>query len=187
MKIDYVIQETSLGWMLLAQTERGICALNLADSPENLLTQLQAEYPKAECHENPQALAQTVKQVLPYLEAPTHRCDLPIDIPKGTDFQQMVWRQLCTIPLGQTVSYKQLSEQLNKPKAIRAVASACGKNPVAILVPCHRVLASDGGLGGYSLGLERKRALLVREGVKLPPKAEGPMTSVSQPSLIDES
>lgn len=167
MKIDYIIHKTSLGWMLLAQTEKGICALNLADEPDKLLAQLQAEYPQAECHESPQALAPTLEQVLPYLESPKQTCDLAIDIPKGTPFQQSVWSELYTIPLGQTISYKALSEKLGKPKAFRAVASACGKNPVAVLVPCHRVLGSSGGLGGYSLGLERKIMLLKREGISL--------------------
>lgn len=166
MKIDYVIQETSLGWMLLAQTEKGICALNLADMPDDLLAQLQAEYPQAQCHENPQALADSLEQVLPCIEAPTQDCHLIFDTPKGTEFQQAVWRELCNITLGQTISYKELAERLGKPKGFRAVASACGKNPVAVLIPCHRVLGSNGGLGGYSLGLERKKALLAREGVK---------------------
>lgn len=166
MKIDYVIHETSLGWMLLAQTEKGICALNLADTVDVLLPQLQAEYPSAEYHENPQALADSLEQVLPCIEAPTHDCHLAFDTPKGTEFQRSVWRELCNIPLGQTISYKELAERLGKPKGFRAVASACGKNPVAVLIPCHRVLSSSGGLGGYSLGLERKKALLAREGVK---------------------
>lgn len=188
MKIDYVLHETSLGWMLLAQTDKGICALILDDDIEVLRQALYAEYPQAEYTENPQALAKTLEQVLPYIEAPTQVSNLPLDIPKGTAFQQAVWQALCEIPLGQTSSYKELAERLGRPKAFRAVGGACGSNPVAVLVPCHRVLTTDGRLGGYSLGLDRKKVLLAREGVRPHTNAasKAVYTASNQTSLLDE-
>jgi len=161
LRVRYTLARCSLGWVIVAATDRGICLTHLADRPEDLMEILRRRFPQAEQCDDRQ-LAKWVKAIVAQLEAPAAVCDLPLDI-RGTAFQRQVWEALREIPLGETVSYAEIARRIGRPKAVRAVGSACGKNPVAPVIPCHRVLASDGTLGGYGFGLDRKRTLLDRE------------------------
>jgi len=164
--ISYACRDTTLGSMMMAATDKGVCSVQFGDNENTLLSQLRREFPKAELivsasQDAPEldiwieALDQHVSQGAP-------RPDLPLDI-RGTAFQIKVWQLLLSIKEGDILSYGEVAEQIDKPKAVRAVASACGKNRIGILIPCHRVLRADGGLGGYRWGLERKQALLDKE------------------------
>ena len=157
-----VVQSSYLGWVLVAATVSGICSLALGEDPETLLEELRMRFPQAEFREGDPATSEMVSQVLSFVEAPRSGHNLPLDI-QGSSFQQRVWLALREIPPGSTVSYRELADRIGRPKAVRAVATACAANPVAVLVPCHRVVRSDGNLAGYRWGLERKRALLARE------------------------
>ncbi|MHC1697718.1 MAG: methylated-DNA--[protein]-cysteine S-methyltransferase [Geobacteraceae bacterium] len=157
-----VVQTSYLGWVLVAATGNGICSLSLGENPDILREELRMRFPQAEFREGDPAISEMVSQVLSFVEAPRSGHNLPLDI-RGSTFQQRVWLALREIPAGSTVSYRELAEQIGRPQAVRAVATACAANPVAVLVPCHRVVRSDGNLAGYRWGLERKRALLARE------------------------
>ena len=154
---------SDLGWMLLGATDRGVCWLTFGEEPGSLLEEIRAAFPKARLFNDESRLYGWFEQVRDFVLLPREALDLPLDI-QGTAFQSRVWRALRQIPLGNTVSYGQLARQLGEARAVRAVASACGRNHVAVLIPCHRVVASDGELAGYRWGIERKRALLRREG-----------------------
>lgn len=160
--IRFAIAECSLGAILVAATERGICAILIGDQPEPLLDDLQARFPQAELVGAEPAFEQTVAQVIALVEAPRLGLELPLDV-RGTAFQQRVWQVLRAIPAGQTVSYAELAERLGLAGGARAVAGACAANPVAVAIPCHRVVRTGGALSGYRWGIERKRALLDRE------------------------
>lgn len=160
--IRFAIAQCSLGAVLVAATERGICAILIGDQPEPLLRDLQDRFPHAELRGAEPAFEQTVAQVIALVEAPRLGLDLPLDV-RGTAFQQRVWQLLRAIPAGSTVSYAELAARLGLAGGARAVAGACAANPVAVAVPCHRVVRGDGALSGYRWGVERKRALLVRE------------------------
>lgn len=161
--IGYVLTDSPLGRMLVAATERGLCAVRFGeDAP--LLAELRAEYWGAVLTEDAAGLAERVGAVLAHLNGRPTRLDWPTDAP-GSAFQQRVWAAIRSIPPSQTRTYAQLAEMIGQPSAVRAVASACAANPVALLVPCHRVVRTGGGLGGYRWGLERKRALLKQERV----------------------
>lgn len=162
MIIYYAIRPSWLGLVLVAVTERGVCAIALDDSEEVLTQHLHQLFPKATIQEADENFTAWITQVLTLIEQPTRAVDLPLDI-QGTAFQQQVWQALQGIPAGQTISYSQLAERIGNPKAVRAVASACGSNRVAIAIPCHRVIGRDGSLTGYRWGKERKQALLARE------------------------
>ncbi|HEY3367187.1 MAG TPA: bifunctional DNA-binding transcriptional regulator/O6-methylguanine-DNA methyltransferase Ada [Symbiobacteriaceae bacterium] len=161
--IRYTFGDTGLGRMLLAATPRGVCALRFGD-PEALLAELRAEFPQATLTEEPHALAESVAAVCAYLqgEGGQSALDLPLDV-TATGFQQKVWNALRTIPRGETRSYKDVAELIGEPRAVRAVARACAANPVALVVPCHRVVRAGGEPGGYRWGVERKRRLLEQE------------------------
>jgi AraC family transcriptional regulator of adaptative response/methylated-DNA-[protein]-cysteine methyltransferase len=163
MPIRFTLTDTPLGRLLLAATERGVCTAHLGDADEALLAALQRRYPRRELHRDDAGLRDWAAAVVAGLrgEAPAA---VPLDL-LGTPFQRRVWEQLCAIPRGQTRTYRQIAEALGRPGAARAVGRACGDNPVAVLVPCHRVVRGDGGLGGYAGGLSRKQALLQLEGV----------------------
>lgn len=158
--IRYRLGPTPLGQLLVAETQRGICAMLLGDDLAALKVDLAHRFPKARLVEDgtlaafPKAAALTAD--------PSARVDLPLD-PRGTDFQRSVWKALRAIPAGQTVSYAQLAGRIGKPEAVRAVASACGANPIAVAIPCHRVLRGDGALSGYRWGVARKQQLLAAE------------------------
>lgn len=160
--IRFAVAECSLGAILVAATERGICAILIGDHPEPLVEDLQARFPQAELRGAEDGFERTVAQVIGMVEAPRIGLDLPLDV-RGTAFQQRVWQALRAIPSGQTVTYAELAERVGLAGGARAVAGACAANPVAVAIPCHRVVRTGGALSGYRWGIERKRALLERE------------------------
>jgi AraC family transcriptional regulator of adaptative response/methylated-DNA-[protein]-cysteine methyltransferase len=162
-QIRFAVAQCSLGALLVATTAKGICSILLGDDPDALVRDLQDRFPKAELIGAEPAFEATVAQVVAFVEAPRIGLDLPLDL-RGTAFQQRVWQALRAIPAGRTVGYAELAAQLGMPQGARAVAGACAANPVAIAVPCHRVVRNDGSISGYRWGVERKRALLEREG-----------------------
>jgi len=162
MKISYTIAESPLGKLLVAGTERGISAVCIGDSESTLKRALAGEYPKAEIKENSNGLRSWVGEIVEHLRGKVPDLNLPTDV-RATAFQQAVWRELQRIPRGATRSYSEVARRLGHPKATRAVARACAMNPTALVVPCHRVVRNDGGLGGYRWGIGRKRQLLEQE------------------------
>jgi len=162
MLIRAGIAPCSLGILLVAASERGVCAIAMGDDAATLLHALHARFPHARIVEQDAALEQQLASVLRFIETPALGLDLPLDI-QGTAFQQRVWQALRNIPRGSTISYRQLAERIGAPKAIRAVASACAANMLAMAIPCHRVVGSDGRLTGYRWGIARKQELLKRE------------------------
>lgn len=164
--INYACRDTALGLLMMATTDKGVCFVQFGDDEQALISRLKAEFPKAELIHSP---AENVPELDIWMKALDKHIsqgapipDLPLDI-RGTAFQIIVWQFLLSIKEGNILSYSEVAKQIDKPKAVRAVASACGKNRIGVLIPCHRVLRSDGGLGGYRWGLERKRALLNSE------------------------
>ena len=160
--IRFAVGECSLGSILVAASAKGICAILMGDDPDALLRELQDRFPRAAFSPGDAAFQTWVAKVVAFVDAPRTGLDLPLDI-RGTAFQQRVWQALCEIPLGSTASYTQIAEKIGAPKAVRAVAQACAANPLAVAIPCHRIVRSDGGISGYRWGVERKRALLKRE------------------------
>jgi AraC family transcriptional regulator of adaptative response/methylated-DNA-[protein]-cysteine methyltransferase len=148
---------------MIAGTERGICAVRFGESEESLVAELRGEFPLASIAAADAGFEEWARAVVEYIDRPGGaRPELPLDI-RGTAFQQRVWRALREIPAGETVSYGEVAAKTGSPAAVRAVGTACGANPVAVLVPCHRVVRSDGGVSGYRWGVERKRKLLAKE------------------------
>jgi AraC family transcriptional regulator of adaptative response/methylated-DNA-[protein]-cysteine methyltransferase len=166
--IRFVTVPTPLGWALVAATGRGICMTALGDDRKSLAAALQQRFPQAQLVAEDAGLKQWADRIVRFITAPEQNLDLPLDI-RGTAFQARVWRALQKIPLGKTASYTEIAATLGQPKAVRAVAQACAANKLALIVPCHRVIRSDGELGGYRWGLERKRALLDRERAAVAP------------------
>lgn len=162
LSIRYAVKQTYLGWVLIASTDQGICRIDIDDSPQNLQERLQSSFPQANLEAGDAQFEESVDQVLGFLERPQQGLHLPLDI-QGTAFQQRVWSALREIPPGSTASYADVAAQIGKPTASRAVAGACAANKIAVAIPCHRVVRSDGGLGGYRWGLARKREILQRE------------------------
>jgi AraC family transcriptional regulator of adaptative response/methylated-DNA-[protein]-cysteine methyltransferase len=160
--IRFAIAECSLGLVLVAATEKGICAITLGDRASALEQALKERFPQAQLVGGDRAFQRLVSAVVELVEMPARTITLPLDV-RGTAFQQRVWQSLRAIPPGETVSYAEIARRIGAPRAIRGVAQACGANPVAIAIPCHRVVRTDGTLGGYRWGLARKRALLERE------------------------
>jgi AraC family transcriptional regulator of adaptative response/methylated-DNA-[protein]-cysteine methyltransferase len=160
--IRFAVGACSLGAILVAATDRGICAVLMGDDPEPLVRDLQDRFPQAQLIGADAGFERTVAQVIGLVEAPRIGLDLPLDV-RGTAFQQRVWAALRAIPAGETVSYTELAQRIGAPAAVRAVAGACAANPVAVAIPCHRVVRNDGGLSGYRWGIERKAALIARE------------------------
>lgn len=157
--IHYLTSPCKLGFVLVAETNQGICSISMADTEEQLVESLRKEYPNAEIIKSEQ-VRDRLASVLGYFEG--QLLSLPIDV-GGTDFQRRVWAAISAIPYGKTKSYNDVATDIGMPKAYRAVANACGANPVPLVVPCHRVIRKDGGLGGYGLGIERKKYLLDME------------------------
>lgn len=157
--IHWAVVETSLGAMLVAATDKGVCCLSFNEGKE----ELRARFPKAELVEGGEEFRALFDQVTAAVEQPGSGADIPLDV-KGTAFQQRVWQELLKIPAGETRSYGELAVALGKPKASRAVGGANGANNIAVLIPCHRVIAADGTIGGYAYGLKIKAELLKREG-----------------------
>ena len=160
--IRFAVGACSLGAILVAATGKGICAILMGDDPDQLARDLQDRFPAAELVGADAGFEETVAKVVGLVEAPAVGLDLPLDV-RGTAFQQRVWQALRQIPSGETVSYAELAERIGVPSGARAIAGACAANPVAVAIPCHRVVRTDGALSGYRWGVERKRALLARE------------------------
>jgi AraC family transcriptional regulator, regulatory protein of adaptative response / methylated-DNA-[protein]-cysteine methyltransferase len=160
--IRFAIGESWLGPILVATSEKGVCAILLGDDPEEMVRDLQDRFPKAEFIGGDADFELLVARVVGLLENPSLGLDLPLDI-RGTAFQQQVWEALRQIPAGSTASYAEIAERIGQPKSVRAVAQACAANHLAVAVPCHRVVRTDGSLSGYHWGVERKGRLLKRE------------------------
>ncbi len=164
LRIGWWMGLSDLGWMLLGATARGICWLTFGTEPGGMLGELRAAFPKATLVNDESRLYTWFEAVRDFVLLPREALDLPVDI-QGTAFQSRVWKALRQIPLGDTVSYSDVAVRIGQRTATRAVASACAKNKIAVLIPCHRVIATDGRLAGYRWGTERKRELLKREAV----------------------
>jgi len=160
--IRFAVGDCSLGAVLVAATQKGVCAIELGDDPNALVRNLQDRFPNAQLIGADREFEQLVARVVALVEAPADGFDLPLDV-RGTAFQQRVWQALQDIPSGATASYSEIAKRIGRPKAVRAVAQACAQNPLAVAIPCHRVVRQDGDRSGYRWGVERKRALLERE------------------------
>ena len=162
VRIDYATVDSPLGRLLLAATERGVCALYLGDADAPLESALAKEYPAARVERDDGRLTSWLGELLEHLRGRRPHLDLPLDV-QATAFQCRVWEELRRIPYGSTRTYREIAERLGRPTAARAVARACATNPVSVVIPCHRVVRGDGGLGGYRWGLGRKQQLLDQE------------------------
>ncbi len=160
--IGYSILESELGHLLVAATRRGVCRVRFGQGAALLVAALRDEFPFAEIHPEPARLEPWVAAFRAYLEGRAAHLDVPLDV-RASQFQRRVWDALQSIPYGCTRSYSEVARQVGQPRAARAVAKACGANPVALAVPCHRVVAKGGDVGGYHWGVERKRWLLRME------------------------
>ncbi len=161
-QIRFAIGECSLGSILVAASERGVCAILMDDDPDKLVRDLQDRFPRAELIGGDAEFEQLISTVVGFVDAPGQGLDLPLDV-RGTAFQQRVWQALREIPAGETRSYSAIATRIGAPKAARAVAQACAANPLAVAIPCHRVVRTDGSLSGYRWGIDRKAELLRKE------------------------
>ncbi len=161
-ELRFAIGKCSLGAILVATSERGVAAILLGDEPADLERDLRDQFPNAQLVGGDKSFEEIVTKVVSFVEAPSKGWTLPLDV-QGTAFQHRVWQALQQIPSGTTVSYSELAERIGRPSAVRAVASACAANTIAIAIPCHRVVRTDGSLSGYRWGVDRKRALLDKE------------------------
>ncbi|HEY4240434.1 MAG TPA: bifunctional DNA-binding transcriptional regulator/O6-methylguanine-DNA methyltransferase Ada [Kofleriaceae bacterium] len=162
LPIRFAVGQCSLGAILVAATERGVCAILLGDDPEELVHDLERRFPRAKLDGADPSFDALVARAVAVVEGTQPASSLPLDI-RGTAFQQRVWAELTAIPLGATRSYHEIAAAIGQPKAVRAIAQACAANSLAVAIPCHRVIRTDGALSGYRWGVERKRALLERE------------------------
>lgn len=160
--IRFAVEKSALGWVLIAATVKGICAIEFGEGPDILESRLRERFSKARILDNDDEFKKWVKQILAHLESPHRSLNLPLDI-RGTVFQGLVWKALREIPPGSTASYADIAVKIGRPKAARAVAQACASNNIAVAIPCHRVVRRNGRLGGYRWGTDRKRAMLERE------------------------
>jgi AraC family transcriptional regulator of adaptative response/methylated-DNA-[protein]-cysteine methyltransferase len=160
--IRFSVAASSLGSVLVAATDKGVCSVTLGDDPRALVSELRKRFDRADVAEASKEFDEVVKKVIEFVEQPSIGLEVPLDV-RGTAFQARVWRALCEIPPGSTASYTDIARRIGAPKAARAVAQACASNPIAVAIPCHRVVRGDGGLSGYRWGVARKRALLERE------------------------
>jgi AraC family transcriptional regulator of adaptative response/methylated-DNA-[protein]-cysteine methyltransferase len=163
--LQFGFAASSLGAVVVARSPKGICAILLADQRRELLGELRETFPSAELVEDAAGLAPTLARVVRFVETTAAGLDLPLDV-HGTEFQRRVWRALRSIPAGETASYSDIARKIDAPRSVRAVAQACGANTLALAIPCHRVVRSDGALSGYRWGATRKRALLDREAAR---------------------
>jgi AraC family transcriptional regulator of adaptative response/methylated-DNA-[protein]-cysteine methyltransferase len=162
MKIGYTVAKSTLGKVLVGATERGVSAVYLGERANTLIAELREEYPRAEIQPAAHSFHQWVREIVQRIDGKPPRLELPLDL-HATAFQRRVWQELQRIPCGRTRTYSQVAQSLGQPKAVRAVARACARNPVSIVVPCHRVIRQDGTLAGYRWGLSRKKQLLAQE------------------------
>jgi AraC family transcriptional regulator of adaptative response/methylated-DNA-[protein]-cysteine methyltransferase len=160
--IRFAVSACSLGSILIALSKKGICAISMGDKPDKLFRDLQNTFPKARLIGGGKEFERLVSRVIAFVEAPKLGLDLPLDI-RGTAFQRRVWKALLQIPFGSTATYSEVARKIGSPRASRAVGHACATNSIAVAVPCHRVLRTDGQLSGYRWGMKRKRTLLQRE------------------------
>jgi AraC family transcriptional regulator of adaptative response/methylated-DNA-[protein]-cysteine methyltransferase len=163
-QIHFAVGECSLGSILVARSAKGVCAILLGDDPDGLVHDLEDRFPRAVLVGGDPQFERMVAAVVACVERPAVGLDLPLDV-RGTAFQQRVWQALRQIPAGTTASYAEIAARIGAPRSARAVAQACASNPLAVAIPCHRVVSTDGSLSGYRWGIERKRRLLAREGV----------------------
>lgn len=161
-EIKFAIGESSLGLVLVAASAKGVCAIFFGDDSESIARDLAKQFPRARLIGSDPDFEQLAAKVIGFVEDPSLGLDLPLDI-RGTAFQHRVWDALRRIPVGSTASYADIAKAIGAPKSTRAVARACGSNPIAVAIPCHRVIGSDGSLTGYRGGIGRKRALLAKE------------------------
>lgn len=160
--IRFAVGECSLGAILVANSAKGVCAILLGDDPNALVRDLRDRLPQAELIGGDAEFERLVAKVIGFVEAPDAGLDLPLDL-RGTEFQRRVWQKLREIPAGATVTYGEIAKRIGQPKAAQEVAAACASNALAVAIPCHRVVKSDGSLSGYRWGVARKRRLLARE------------------------
>jgi AraC family transcriptional regulator of adaptative response/methylated-DNA-[protein]-cysteine methyltransferase len=161
--IRFAVGECSLGAILVAATDKGVCAITLGEDAQSLARAFQDNFPNAQILGGDQEFERVVAAAIALVEGSQRECTLPLDI-RGTAFQQRVWQALRDIPAGKTASYREIAARIGSPGSVRAVAGACAANKIAVAIPCHRVVRTDGSLSGYRWGVERKRALLQREG-----------------------
>ncbi len=161
-QIDFALADSPLGRMLVASTPKGICAITFGDSDAALEASLRSEFPAADCRSNAGQLSSAVTAMVQHLNGGTRHFSLPLDI-RATAFQRMVWNALQAVPYGTTSSYAEIAAAIGKPQAVRAVATACAKNRIAVAIPCHRVVHKDGSISGYRWGVDRKKKLLEHE------------------------
>lgn len=159
MTLFFSLKDCSLGHVLVAQSPLGVLAVMLGDKTEPLVLELQNHFPQAQLVAADRDQERIASEVISLIEDPYIQPTLPLDI-HGTPFQLQVWRALQNIPPGKTVSYNEIAQQIDSPRAVRAVANACAANKLAVIIPCHRVIRSDGSLGGYRWGMERKQKML---------------------------
>jgi AraC family transcriptional regulator, regulatory protein of adaptative response / methylated-DNA-[protein]-cysteine methyltransferase len=171
MEIKFSVGSSPLGSVLVATTAKGVCAVSLRESDAGAEEHLRARFPKAEITRDDPAVERALDTVRERIAGRKLDTDLPLDL-QGTSFQREVWNQLLSIPAGSTRSYLDIAQAINRPRATRAVAQACGANPIAVVVPCHRVVMSDGSIGGYSGLPGVKKALLTAEGALPPSQAQ---------------
>jgi AraC family transcriptional regulator, regulatory protein of adaptative response / methylated-DNA-[protein]-cysteine methyltransferase len=164
MGINYTIANTQLGPLLVASSEKGLCMVSLGKSERELERKVHDQFPTESVKRDDRAVRAIAADVKGRIDGKNLDAKVPLDL-RGTSFQMDVWKEMLKIPAGSTRSYAEVAKKIGRPKAFRAVANACGANPVPIVVPCHRVVASAGKLGGYGLGLDRKIAILAAEGV----------------------
>ena len=161
-EIHYAIGESSIGLVLVARSDDGLTTVLLGTDRDALRRELEGRLPRATLVEDATGLTAALGAVVAFIERPARDLDLPLDL-RGTPFQQTVWKALREVPTGSTATYADIANRIGRPTSARAVAQACAANPLAVVVPCHRVVRSDGNLSGYRWGVERKRALLERE------------------------
>jgi AraC family transcriptional regulator of adaptative response/methylated-DNA-[protein]-cysteine methyltransferase len=160
--IRFGVDQCSLGAVVVAVSAKGICAIVLGDDAATAVGDLRDRFPEAQPIGEGQGLGAVMDKVVGFIEAPARGLDLPLD-PRGTAFQRRVWKALCEIPAGTTATYSDIARRLGAPKEAYLVGEACAANPIAVAIPCHRVVRKDGSLAGYRWGFKRKRALLQRE------------------------
>lgn len=158
-EVQFAIRDCSFGRVLVATRGRGVCAILLGDNARTLKRELQARFPEENLAEGTKDAVALAARVVQAIDRPTRTVDLPLDV-GGTPFQRKVWQALRRIPAGKTASYAEIARKVGSPKSVRAVAQACAANALAVAIPCHRVVRSDGSLSGYRWGIERKRRLL---------------------------
>jgi len=161
-QIAFAVGNSAIGRVLVARSRKGVCAILIGSDPKELRNDLATQFPDSAPVRNDEKLRGDLRKILRFIEAPADGLDLPLDI-RGTPFQQRVWEALLGIRAGSTVTYAALARRIGEPHAVRAVANACAANAIALAIPCHRVVRSDGNLSGYRWGVERKRQLLERE------------------------